>query len=284
MPFSFRLHLLLLHAMDEKVHDLFIRQMGLKLDKRKEDAAMAAMRVRSESSLSGALQSSRTALGIRQAYEEIYDDICLEAWLNLHHIAVTIGVEPNDNLVGELRSIFDELMMPLADQYLEALRADNAIIDNMRDTIVGDAETSFARSRDIVGTEIELFSSNTAVIVSQSKSSNYIQNYNFSGPVGAFQQGDNTAATVTQNIDTAGLEALRGALDALLEKFANHDQLAPLITEAKAEAAKPQPVMSRLQGLFSAIKVGISILKDGKELFDAAETAALECGMDTLFI
>ena len=37
--------------MDEKIHDLFVRRMGLILDKRKDDAAMAAMQVRSEAML-----------------------------------------------------------------------------------------------------------------------------------------------------------------------------------------------------------------------------------------
>ena len=188
--------------MDEKIRSLFGKRMGLILDKRNNDAAIAAMRVRSEANKYGALHSSRTTLNVRSAYEEMYEDICRDAWSQLHHIAVTIGVKPDDALVEQLRDIFDDKMKPLADRYLSELQEGKWIIDNMRDSILVEAKASFSRSREIVGTEIELFSSNTAMMVSQSSSPTYIQNYSFSGPVGAFQQGDFSTATVTQNIDT----------------------------------------------------------------------------------
>lgn len=121
------------------------------------------------------------------------------------------------------------------------------------------------------------------MIVSQSDHSTYIQQYNtFSGPVGAFQQGDHSTATVTQNIDTAGLEELRSVIDSLLEKFSDHDQLAPLIAELKAEVAKPQPQLNRIHSVLAGIKACIGVIKDGAELFEAVEEAALACGMDAL--
>ena len=89
--------------------------------------------------------------------------------------------------------------------------------------------SAFLRSREIVGTEIELFSSNTEMIVSQSGGNIHIQHYTLSGPIGAVQQGDQSTATVTQNIDTVGLEALRSGLESLLEKFRDDERLAPLI-------------------------------------------------------
>ena len=120
------------------------------------------------------------------------------------------------------------------------------------------------------------------MIVSQGGGSTHIEHYTFSGPVGAFQQGDHSIAKVTQNIDTRGLEALGSALESLHEKFREHDQLAPLIEEARAEASKPQPQFGRLRGFLAGIKALIGLAKDGKELFEAAENAALECGMDPL--
>lgn len=268
--------------MDQKIRSLFVKRMGLILDKRRQDAAVAATRVRSEANRHGMLHSSRTALNVRKVYEETYDEICREAWSQLHHIAVTIGVNPGDILVEELREVFDEVMKPLADSYLGALRRNKSKGGSMEGDIVADAEAAFLRSRELVGTEIELFSSNTAMIVSQSDGSTHIEHYTFSGPVGAFQQGDHSTATVIQNIDTGGLEALKSALDSLLEKFRDHDQLAPLIEEARAEASKPQPQLGRLRGFLAGIKALIGLAKDGKELFEAAEKAALDCGMDVL--
>ena len=104
--------------------------MGLILDKRNNDAATAAMRVRSEANKYGALHSSRTTLNVRSAYEEMYEDICRDAWSQLHHIAVTIGVKPDDTLVEQLRDIFDDKMKPLADRYLSELQEGKSIIDN----------------------------------------------------------------------------------------------------------------------------------------------------------
>ena len=68
----------------------------------------------------------------------------------------------------------------------------------------------------------------------------------------------------------------------MLETFRDHSQLAPLIEEAKAEAAKPQPQLGLIRGFLAGIKAFIGLAKDGKELFEAAENAALECGMDAL--
>ena len=268
--------------MDEKIRSLFVKRMGLILDKRKNDAAMAAMRARHEANKRGTLYSSRTALNVRMAYEKTYDDVCGDAWSQLHHIAVTVGVKPGDTLVEQLREVFDEVMKPLADSYLGDLHSNTSKIGGIEGDIVADAEAAFLRSREIVGTEIELFSSNTAMIVSQSGGSTHIEHYTFSGPVGAFQQGDHSTATVTQNIDTGGLEALRSALDSLLEKFRDHGQLAPLIEEAKAEASKPQPQLGSLRGFLAGIKAFIGLAKDGKELFEAVENAALKCGVDAL--
>ena len=268
--------------MDERIRKLFVKRMGLILDKRKNDAAGAAARVRSEANKHGMLHSSRTDLGVKSAYLEIYDGICGDARSQLHQIAVTVGVKPDENLVEELRAVFDEVMEPLAKKYLGELASKKSTSGAIAGDIVGDAKTAFLRSREIVGTEIELFSSNTEMIVSQSGSNVHIQHYTFSGPIGAVQQGDHSTATVTQNADTAGLETLRSALDSLLEKFRDDVRLEPLIEESKAEAAKPRPRLGHLRSLLTEVKAWIGLAKEGKEFFETVENGALECGMDAL--
>ena len=264
--------------MDERIRTLFVKRMRLIFDQRKNETDEAANRVRAQHAARGILHSTVSERSIAKIYEDKYDELCKEAWLQLHRIAVTIGVVPNDSLIDELREAFDEVMKPLADDYLGNVRRYNT----MGGDIASDAEASFLISRDIVGNEIELFSSNTEMQISQSTGTTYVQNYTFSAPIGAFQQGDHFAATVTQNIDTSGLEALRSALDSLLEKFGGHDQLGPLLVESKAEASKPKPQFGHLRGLLTGIKAFIGLVKDGKELFEEAERAAHECGMDAL--
>ena len=268
--------------MDERIRKLFLKRMGLILEKRKHDATGAAMQVRNEANKHGMLHSSRTDLRVKSAYEETYDQICRDAWSELHHIAVTVGVKPDEGLVDDLRAVFDEVMRPLADRYVGELASKKSTAGAISGDIVGDAEAAFLRSREIVGTEIELFSSNTEMIVSQSGGNVRIQNYTFSGPIGAVQQGDHSTATVTQNIETAGLEALRGALDSLLERFREHERLAPLIEESKVEAAKSQPRLGYLRSLLTEIKAWVGAVKEGKELFEMVESAAVECGIDAL--
>lgn len=268
--------------MDEKIRDIFNRRIGLILDKRKDDATIAVNKIKAEASASGMLRSSRSALVIRTAYENIYEEICNQAWSELHHIAVTIGINPDERMMGELRGIFDDVLLQLANRYLAALQGENTIIDNMRDRILKDTRHAFERAREMIGTEIELFSSNTAMIMSESSSPTYQQMYNFSGPVGAVQSGENSNASITQNINTDGLEDLRGALGALLDKFDGHEQLVPLISEARTEAAKPQPVWNKLYGYFSGIRAFVGMIKEGKELLTNAEEAAVACGMDKL--
>ena len=256
--------------------------MDLILDKRKDDMAIAVNGIKAAANARGMLRSSHCALEVRTAYENIYDEICKQAWSDIHHIAVTIGITSDEHMVDRLRGIFDEVLVPLANRYLESLRVENTIIDNMRDRILKDTGHAFERAREMIGTEIELFSSNTAMIVSESRSTTYQQTYNFSGPVGAVQSGENSNASITQNINTAELEDLRGALDALLDKFNGHEQLVPLISEARTEAAKPQPVWNKLYGYFSGIRAFIGMIKEGKELLTNAEEAAVACGMDKL--
>ncbi|MCY4462172.1 MAG: hypothetical protein OXC26_17550 [Albidovulum sp.] len=96
--------------------------MGLILETRKNDAIGAALRARNEANKHGMLHSSRTDLGVKGAYEETYDDICRDAWSELHHIAITVGVKPNEGLVDELRAVFDEVMKPLAERLFTANR------------------------------------------------------------------------------------------------------------------------------------------------------------------
>ena len=267
--------------MNERIRELFVKKMGLILDKRKDDAAQAATRVRGEMSGRGIFHSSVTDLGVKNAYEETYEEICQEAWSELQQIAGTIGVEPDESLADQLRVVFDQVMEPLAARYLGELARLGLTAGAIAGDIAGDAETAFRRSREIVGTEIEVFSNKAETTVSQSGDNIHIEQTG-SGTVVAVQQGDHSAATVTQNIDTAGLETLRHALESLLEKFGEHEQLAPLIEQAKAEAAKPQPLLGRIRNLLNEIKMWIGLVKEGKELFETAEIAAVQCGMEAL--
>ena len=100
--------------MDERIRELFVKKMGLILDKRKNDAALAATRVRSEMNDRGLLHSSVTELGVKNTYEETYEEICQEAWSELQQIAGTIGVKPDASLADELRAVFGQVMEPLA--------------------------------------------------------------------------------------------------------------------------------------------------------------------------
>ncbi len=150
--------------MDERIRRLFANRMRLILRQRKADVAREVLRERSQSAARGMLHSTVSDQLIARVYEDKYDELCKEAWSQLHRIAVTIGVEPDDSLIGELREAFDEVMKPLANDFLGDIRGYNTMGGNT--TAV--AEPTFLTSRDIVGNEIELFSSNTAVIVSQS--------------------------------------------------------------------------------------------------------------------
>ena len=247
-------------VVDERIRKLFVKRMGLILDKRKNDAAVAATRVRQEMNRRGMLHSSGTELGVKRAYQENYEEICQEAWSGLQQIAVTIGVTPDERLADELRAVFDHVMEPLAKRYVDALARQRSTTGAIAGDIAGDAEAAFRRSRDIVGTAIELFSIDTERMDSQSVGNIHIHHSTFSGPVGAVQQGDRATATVTQNIDAAGLEALRSALESLFEKCRDHEQLAPLIEEAKAEAGKPQPGSGHIRNLLREIKAGLSLV------------------------
>ena len=267
--------------MNEKIRELFVKKMELILDKRKNDAAAAATRERGEMNARGLLHSSITELRVKRAYEEIYEQICQEAWRELRQIAVTIGVTPDESLADELRSVFDQVMEPLAGRYVSALGRKRSTTGATSGDIAGDAEAAFRRSRDIIGTEIEVFSNSAEKTVPQTGGGIHIEQRG-SGHIVTFQQGDNATATVEQNIDTAGLETLRSALESLLEKFGEHEELAPLIQEAKAEAGKPRPLWGRIRNLLNEIKMWIGVVKDGKELFETVENAAVECGMDTL--
>lgn len=64
------------------------------------------------------LHSSRADLGVEGVYEESYDDTCRAAWPKLHHVAHTVCVKPQEDLVDAQRSVFDEVMKLLADWYV----------------------------------------------------------------------------------------------------------------------------------------------------------------------
>lgn len=267
--------------MNEKIRELFVKKMELILDKRKNDAAAAATRERGEMNARGLLHSSITELRVKRAYEEIYEEICQEAWRELRQIAVTIGVTPGESLVDELRSVFDQVMEPLAGRYVGTLERNRSTTGAISGDIAGDAEAAFRRSRDIVGTEIELFSNSAEKMVPQTGGGIHIEQRG-SGQIVTVQQGDNATATVEQNIDAARLEVLRSAIESLLEKFGEHEELAPLIEEAKAETAKPLPLRGRIRNLLNEIKMWIGVVKEGKELFETVENSAVECGIDAL--
>ena len=186
--------------MDERIRTLFVNQMRLILDQRNRVVAEAVNGVRAKATARGMLLSSMADRNVAKVYEDKYDELCKEAWSQLHRIAVTIGVEPNDSLIGKLREAFDEVMKPLADNYLGNIQRYNT----MGRGITAESKDSFLRSRDIVGNEIELFSSNTAMAVSQSTGTTYIQNYTFSAPIAAFQQGEHATATVTRTSTRRG--------------------------------------------------------------------------------
>ena len=267
--------------MNEKIRELFVRKMELILDRRKNDDAAAATRVRGEMNARGLRYSSVTELRVTSAYEGIYEEICQEAWSELEKIAVTIGVTPDKNLADELKAVFDHVMEPLAKRYVGALGGQRLTAGAISGDIAGDADAAFRRSRNIVGTEIEVFSNSVEKTVPQTGGGIHIEQRG-SGQIVTVQQGDNATATVEQNIDTARFEALRSALESLHERFGEHKELAPLIEEAKAEAGNPQPLRGRIRNLLNEIKRWIGVVKEGKELFETVETAAVECGIDTL--
>ena len=169
----------------------------------------------------------------------------------------------------------------MAGRYLGELARLRPTAGAIAGDIAGDAEAAFRRSREIVGTEIEVFSNKAETTISHSGDNIHIEQTG-SGTVVAMQQGDHSTATVRQNVDTAGLETLRSALESLLEKFGDHEQLAPLIKQTKVEATKPQPLLGRIRNLLNEIKMWIGLVKEGKELFETAENAAVQCGMEVL--
>ena len=203
--------------MDERIRKLFVKRMGLILDRRKNDAAGAATRVRQEMNRRGMLHSSLTDLGIRDAYEQTYDQLCREAWSELEIIAVAVGVEPNGSLVDDLRTVFDDLIKPLANGYLSELARQRSTAGAIAGDIVRDAEIAFLRSREFVGTEIERFSISTERRVAQSGGSVHIHHNTFSGPVGGVQQGDHSTATVTQDFAKEGKERVEAVESGALQ-------------------------------------------------------------------
>ncbi len=71
-------------------------------------------------------------------------------------------------------------------------------------------------------------------------------------------------------------------MEALVNKFGNHEQLGPLVAEAKAEVDKPQPAFGKIRDLIATIKGSVAALKDGMELVNSVEVAAIDCGMEAL--
>ena len=89
--------------MDERIRRLFANRMKLLLCQRKDDIARLVGRERSKSAARGMLQSTVSDQLIAKVYVDKYDDLCKEAWSQLHRIAVTIGVKPDDSLIMRKR-------------------------------------------------------------------------------------------------------------------------------------------------------------------------------------
>lgn len=268
--------------MDERIRALFLSQMGLLVKQRKEPFGLAVGTVKGEMSALGLLRSGRAALVTRREYEQEYNEFCEQAWSRLSNIALTIGVEPGDQLATELRAVFDEVLVPRGEELLNQLRSDKTILDKIRDPIFADASDAFSTSRDLIGTEIDLLA-NSATIGSGAEpkrgESVYYQNYHFQGPVGAVQSGETVSATVTQQIDTGAASALRDALSALQEQVAEREDATQIIAAAQQELSKTKPDRGRLERLLTGIGSVVSTIAKAGEAYKVVKAAAVALGI-----
>ena len=110
---------------------------------------------------------------------------------------------------------------------------------------------------------------------------------NFHGPVGAYQIGPTSAATVTQISNSADSEALRRALDlveASLPAAANSpglmaDEVLELVDETRAELAKARPNSIRLRIVASGVATAIQTIGILQPAYQALKAALLPFGV-----
>jgi hypothetical protein len=226
--------------------------------------------------------SSRGAFRIRAAYEREYDECCRDAWVRLLNIATTIGVEPDTGLADDLKDVFGEVSAPYANKLLSELRSDKSIMDDMRDAVMNDATAAFGASRDLIGTEIELFA-NSASLKRDAEQVDggrvFHQNYNFQGPVGAVQTGETVSANITQKFDDGAVESLRSALEILREQITDREDANEIIDVVQQELAGKEPDKGKVGGLLTALGSVVGTIGNLDEAYQNVKAIALAAGI-----
>lgn len=268
---------------DARIGELFERQARIFREQRKEPFAGKVIAKLNEFNARNVLRSSMWVQAAAGLYKSEYADICGGLWQRLHRIAMTIGVEPDEELPEHLRGLFDGVAVPIGDEFLQEFSSAKTLNFDARiaELCIAEIAAAAETSREVVAADIDLFAHSADLGQRASAGASIVFN-NFA-PVGVQQTGDLATAEVTQSINTEGMEALLTALQNLqkeiIESHPDRADIVGLIDVASAEIESTTPDVGKLSGLLQGLGSVVPTLDRLPAAYGALKGAASLIGV-----
>lgn len=271
---------------DKTITDPANQQIKLKIEQRKEQLERDYTLKCGELSRRGILRSGASLVEQSNLAKAYVLDVAQIAWETLHRFITTAGVNYDDGLADELKSIIEGYLPDNPDR-IPVIRIqtvigpkDEKLFQIYADTI----SEGNQQAVDYAHSEIDLF-----ILTLKRESEGHThasQRYsitNIHGPVGAVQYGDHSTAQVTQNIDTEAATAAKKALDLIEQLFSQSQpgevpedvrvETLELVSEGKQELAKADPDRSKVKviliGLNRTVQT-LAALEGARQLVSSA--------------
>ena len=275
---------------DQRILDISRRLMAAHLRERWSPMRNSITQRQLECSQSGHGRSGAVVEAIGQICAGEARAVVHFAWSNILRTALTVGIEPSDDLAGQLKAE----IRSQTDQHFERLRAE--LVQNHRLAIGGSEASVFDNlisAREIVLAQIDGEVDLAVASLEQrqrasSQGGKITSVYQFYAPVAAVVSGANASASVVQNMGAQEKSDLGAALDTLRAAIAvaaevrdqsQKEDLLELVSEARQELDKPKPNGLRLTSVLSGIGQAVQTIGSVDAAYQAVKVVAAVLGL-----
>jgi hypothetical protein len=272
--------------LDPKVVELTDRLIQTQYAERRQQLACEIHSAAQQFNSRGTLHSS---MHLQKVTEICHHEVEIRAWIvhNAHvRVLSQLGADHYPELAGDLKGRL-AYYLPLQDDYAQAPKelAHRIGLQSHPDIRIHETRDHVLTK---IGTEIDLFVE-TLIRQGQQRTEQAAGNpvYNINAPIGAFQTGPGSMATVVQHIGTEDKETLLLALSLVRDALSQLPDTAgfpradiiELVNDADAEIKKPAPNRTKLSSVLTTIGNSIQTLGTLQSAYQTLKGALLPFGI-----
>lgn len=227
-------------------------------------------RIKAEMSSRGVLHSGMTIKRVTDLCIETVKGRAQLVWQTLFRFITTTGISYTEELSKELKDLVAQHLPQKLDDLRGYIRQTAKLMGsaNLHERFGQELDNARSQALEKVGTQIDLFVHSLRKKVEAEASDSSSTVFNIYSPVGSIQTGNNSIASVTQNLDAETKDQIRKALEEIkltlnqseVETPLPKGELIEVVQESQEELQKEKPNVTRLRSLLTTVGTSIQVV------------------------